>query len=62
MSHFKPYNHDQNAMEVINYQDYLHPGTFEHAVHYPIEHKLDLFVSKYRKAATGWLAHDAAIL
>lgn len=33
MPHFKPYNHDQNAMEVINNQDYLHPAIFEHAVH-----------------------------
>ncbi|MCK0746342.1 hypothetical protein L1073_14550 [Chromohalobacter nigrandesensis] len=40
MLRFKPYNHDQNAMVVINYQDQLQPGTFEHAVHYLIEHKL----------------------
>ncbi|KKO03307.1 hypothetical protein LCGC14_0097200 [marine sediment metagenome] len=44
MPRFKPYNHDQNAMVVINYQDQLQPGTFEHAVHYLIEHKLDLSV------------------
>ncbi|WP_442907869.1 transposase, partial [Halomonas sp. 156] len=50
MPRFKPYNHDQNAMVVINYQDQLQPGTFEHAVHYLIEHKLDLsvFHPKYR--------------
>tara|TARA_R110000772_G_C12937124_1_gene400497 strand:- start:40 stop:267 length:228 start_codon:yes stop_codon:yes gene_type:complete len=29
---------------VINYQEQLQPGTFEHAVHYLIEHKLDLSV------------------
>ncbi|MDV6318710.1 hypothetical protein [Chromohalobacter sp. HP20-39] len=45
MPRFKPYNHDQSAMVVINYQDQLQPGTFEHAVHYLIEHKLDLSAS-----------------
>jgi len=44
MPRFKSYNHDQNAMVVINYQDQLQPGTFEHAVHYLIEHKLDLSI------------------
>jgi transposase len=64
MPRFKPYNHDQNAMVVINYQDQLQPGTFEHAVHYLIEHKLDLsvFHPKYRNDATGRLAYDPAIL
>ena len=58
MPRFKPYNHDQNAMVVINYQDQLHPGTFEHAVHYLIEHKLDLSVFHLPSIATmrpvGW--------
>ncbi len=45
MPRFKAYNYDQNAMVVINYQDQLQPGAFEHAVHYLIEHKLDLSVS-----------------
>ncbi|CAD5253361.1 transposase (fragment) [Halomonas sp. 59] len=64
MPRFKAYNHDQNAMVVINYQDQLQPGTFEHAVHYLIEHKLDLsvFHPKYRNDATGRLAYDPAIL
>ncbi|MCE7519162.1 hypothetical protein [Vreelandella titanicae] len=39
---FRPYNPDQNTMVVINYQDQLQPGTFEHAVYCLIEHKLDL--------------------
>ena len=51
-------------MVVINYQDQLQPGTFEYAVHYLIEHKLDLsvFHPKYRNGATGRLAYDPAIL
>lgn len=35
---------DLDAMVVINYQEQLQPGTFEHAVHYLIEHKLGLSV------------------
>ncbi|UDM06387.1 transposase [Halomonas sp. NyZ770] len=64
MPRFKVYNYDQNAMVVINYQDQLQPGTFEHAVHYLIEYKLDLsvFHPKYRNDATGRLAYDPAIL
>jgi len=31
-------------MVVFNYQEQLQPGTFEHAAHYLIEHKLDLLV------------------
>jgi len=58
MPRFKHYNYDQDAMVVINYQDQLQPGTFEHAIHYLIEHKLDLsvFHPKYRNEATGRLA------
>ncbi|QCF24834.1 transposase [Hydrocarboniclastica marina] len=64
MPRFKHYNYDQDAMVVINYQDQLQPGTFEHAVHYLIEHKLDLsvFHPKYRNDDTGRLAYDPAIL
>ena len=42
MPKFKPYNYNQNAMVVINYKDQLQPGTFEHAIHFLIENKLDL--------------------
>jgi len=61
---FKHCNYDQDAMVVINYQDQLQPGTFEHAIHYLIEHKLDLsvFHPKYRNEDTGRLAYDPAIL
>ena len=64
MPRFKAYNYDQNAMVVTNYQDQPQPGIFEHAVHYLIEHKLDLsfFHPKYRNDATGRLVYDPAIL
>jgi hypothetical protein len=55
MPRFKHYNYDQDSMVVINYQEQLQPGTFEHAVHYLIEYKLDLsvFHPKYRNDDTG---------
>jgi hypothetical protein len=64
MPRFKHYNCDQDTMVVINYREQLQPGTFEHAVHYLIEHKLDLtvFHPKYRNNDTGRLAYDPAIL
>ena len=63
MPRFKQYNYDQDAMVVINYQEQLQPGTFEYAVHYLVEHKLDLsvFHPKYRNEDTGRLAYDPAI-
>tara|TARA_R110002074_G_scaffold272586_2_gene444239 strand:+ start:746 stop:1018 length:273 start_codon:yes stop_codon:yes gene_type:complete len=61
---FRPYNHDQDTMVVINYKEQLQPGTFEHAVHYLIQHKLDLsvFYPVYRNKDTGRLAYDPTIL
>ncbi|MEH6670472.1 transposase, partial [Halopseudomonas sp.] len=64
MPRFKPYDYSQHSMVVINYQEQLQPGTFEYAVHYLIEHKLDLsvFHPRYANDATGRLAYDPAIL
>ncbi|SDU16311.1 transposase [Halopseudomonas salegens] len=64
MPRFKPYDYSQHSMVVINYQEQLQPGTFEYAVHYLIEHKLDLsvFHPRYRNEDTGRLAYDPAIL
>ena len=51
-------------MVVINYQDQLQPGTFEHAIHFLIENKLDLSVyfSAYKNDDQGRPAYDPAIL
>jgi transposase len=64
MPRFKHYNYDQDAMVVINYQEQLQPGTFEHAVNYLIGRKLDLsvFHSKYRNDFAGCTAYDSDIL
>jgi len=64
MAKFIPYNYDQHSMIVINYKEQLQPGTFEHAIHYLIEHKLDLsiFDSFYNNDDNGRPAYDPSIL
>ncbi len=64
MPNFIPYNYDQDTMVVINYMDQLQPGTFEHAIHYLVTHKLDLSVyfSAYNNTDNGRPAYDPAIL
>lgn len=46
MPEFIPYDYNQSAMVVINYLDQLQPGTFEYAIHYLIDHKLDKIRSR----------------
>ena len=64
MPKFIPYDYNQNTMVVINYQDQLQPGTFEHAIHFLVTHKLDLSVyfSSYKNTDNGRPAYDPAIL
>jgi len=51
-------------MLVINFEEQLQPGTFEYAIHYLIDNKLDLshFHPKFINDLTGRLAYDPAIL
>jgi transposase len=64
MPKFMRYDYNQNTMVVINYQDQLLPGTFEHAIHYLIDNKLDLSVFNpvYKNDNYGRPAYDPAIL
>ena len=64
MPRFIPYNYQQDTMVVINFDDQILPGTFEHALHYLIEHKVDLsaFHAVYRNTYEGRPAIDPAIL
>jgi len=64
MPKFLPYDYSQSSMVVINFQDQLQPGTFEHAIHYLIDSKLDLsvFYPRFRNEETGRPAFDPAIL
>ncbi len=64
MPRFKPYDYSQDSMVVINYKDQLQPGTFEHAIHYLVDNKLDLsvFYPTYKNDETGRPAYDPALL
>lgn len=64
MARYIPYDYSQNTMVVINFQDQIQPGTFEHAVHYLVDNKLDLccFDAVYKNDKNGRPAYDPAIL
>lgn len=64
MPKFIPYDYRQDTMVVINFDDQILPGTFEHALHYLIENKLDLseFDASYRNDHEGRPAFDPRIL
>ncbi len=64
MPNFKPYNYDQDAMVVINFEEQIQPGTFEYAVYHLICHRLDIsaFHAKYTNDTGGRSAYDPAIL
>nr|WP_245543236.1 transposase [Oceanospirillum maris] len=64
MARFKHYDYNQTSMVVINYQDQLQHGTFEHALHYLVSEKLDLsaFRQPYKNDSEGRPAYDPAIL
>ena len=64
MPKFIPYDPGQSKMVVVNYADQLQPGTFEHAIHFLIENKLDLsiFNPSFTNDETGRPAYDPAIL
>lgn len=64
MPKFKPYNYNQTSMVVINFEEQIQPGTFEHALHYLISDRLDLsaFNKNYKNDKVGRRAYDPAIL
>lgn len=64
MPNFIPYDYNQSTMVVINFEDQLQPGTFEHAINYLVENKLDLSVyfSAYNNEDNGRPAYNPAIL
>lgn len=64
MAKFIPYDYNQHALVVVNFQDQIQPGTFEYALHFLIEQKLDLsvFDPEYHNDNAGRPAYDPAIL
>ncbi len=55
MAKYLPYDYSQNTMLAVNFEDQIQPGSFEHALHYLIEHKLDLsiFHPEYHNEASS---------
>jgi len=64
MPNFKPHNYNQNAMVVINFEEQLHPNTFEYTLHHLIDNRIELsaFYDKYKNDGGGRSAYDPAIL
>ncbi len=64
MPNFISLNYRQDMLIALNFEDQLQPGTFEHAIHYLIENKLDLsiFCPRYKNDDVGRPAYDPAML
>lgn len=64
MANFKPYNYNQDAMVVINFEAQLQPNTFEYTLHHLIDNRINLyaFYDKYKNDGGGRSAYDPAIL
>jgi len=64
MAKYIHYDYRQNILVAINFQDQIQPGTFEHALHHLVEHKLDLtsFDAGFKNDENGRPAYDPAIL
>jgi transposase len=64
MARYIDYNYAQTALIPIDFEEQIQPGTFEHAVHHLVDHKLDLscFDAMYNNDDNGRPAYDPAIL
>ena len=64
MAKYKPYNYDQSMMMPIILEHQLTPGTLEFAIHYLVDHHLDLskLDRKFKNDDTGRVAYDPRIL
>ncbi len=64
MPNFKPYNYDQTAMVVVNFEEQLQENPFALTLHHLIDQKIDLsvFHDKYKNERSGRTAYDPAIL
>jgi len=64
MPKFIPNNYKQDRLIALNFEDQLQPGTFEYALHYLVDKKLDLsvFYPRYKNDDVGRPAYDPAML
>jgi len=64
MPKYIPYNLNQDSMVVINFSEQLQPGTFEHAIAFLVDERLDLslFAERINNDDGGRPAYDPAIM
>lgn len=64
MAKYKPYNYAQSMMMPIILEHQLVPGTLEFAIHYLVDHHVDLskLDLKFNNDDTGRLAYDPRVL
>lgn len=64
MPKFRDYNYKQMVMVPVAFDQQILPGTFEHSIHYLVDHELDLtiFHPRFKNDENGRPAYDPAIL
>ena len=64
MARYKPYNYDQSLMIPVCLKDQLLPGTIEFAIHYLVDHRMDLSImdKRFNNDENGRPAYDPRIL
>src|SRR5204863_275881 len=64
MARYKPYDYSQLQMIPVALADQLVPGTLEYALHYLVEHRLNLavFDARYANDQTGCRAYAPKVL
>ncbi|MDQ6987461.1 MAG: hypothetical protein Q9M25_06645, partial [Mariprofundaceae bacterium] len=62
MAKYIHYDYAQGSMIAINFENQLQPGTFEYAVHYLVDHKLNVssFAATFHNDDCGRPAYDPA--
>ena len=64
MARYKPYSYDQSLMMPVKLNDQLVPGSIEFAIHYLVDHKIDISLldERFVNDDTGRPAYDPKIL
>lgn len=64
MAKFKSYNYDQTALVAVDLEKQLPPGSLEFAIHYLVDHEIDLsgLESRFRNDDEGRPAYNPRIL
>lgn len=64
MARYKPVDRHLMKLLPVRFSEQILPGTFEYAVHWLVDHQIDLsvFDARYRNDETGASAYDPAVL